>query len=76
MMLVGVGQKSGERAVHRKSIILVKAVIFKQKKTDCNCRWYQSFCVCLNRSLSCVDFMDDIMGDILLFPHVNNVYYI
>ena len=32
--------------------------------------------MCLNGVLSCVDFMDVIMGDIPLFPHVNNLDYI
>ena len=30
--------------------------------------------MCLNGTLQCVDFMDVIMGDIPLFPHVNAAY--
>ena len=39
-----------------------------------NC--YNLTTLCLNGTLPCVDFMDVIMGDIPLFPHVNTAYTI
>ena len=30
--------------------------------------------LCLNGTLACVDFMDVIMGNIPLFPHINTAY--